>query len=142
MSEQRSDTGPHRVVPLRNGSSTPSDTQAVDLYGDLARLVEETLARRGLPAGSAQAIGQDAEQLITQAARKVPSWVSLAFVVFGVPSLGSFVATAKSVWGMPDRVAQIEKELEAQRKIHEAQGKQLDEVLLLLKGASSQPVKP
>jgi hypothetical protein len=144
MSEQRSDTGPQRVVLLRNGPSTPSDTQAVDIRGDLARLVEETLARRGLPTGSAQALGQDAEQLITQAARKVPSWVSLAFVVFGVPSVGSFLATAQSVWGLPDRVAQIERELEAQRKIHEAQGRQLDEVLTLLRGtrSSSQPSKP
>lgn len=125
-------TGEYPAAPLRNGS-TPPNSAPVDVRADLARIVEEVLKTKGVPASTAQAVSTDAEQLIQQAARKVPSWVSLAFVVFGVPSLGSFVATAKSVWGMPDRVAKIEAELEAQRKIHEAQGAQLDRIERLLK---------
>jgi hypothetical protein len=108
----------------------------------LSALVEEILKSKGVPSASAHAAGQDSAALIETAARKVPSWVPTIALIFGLPSVGSFVATAQSVWGMPDKVAAIEKELESQRALHAQQNEQLQRIEALIKVShpASQPV--
>ena len=108
----------------------------------LSALVEEILKSKGVPSASAHAAGQDSAALIETAARRVPSWVPAITLLLGLPSVGSFMATASKVWGMPDKVAAIEAELASQRELHAAQSEQLKRIEDLLKGGqpASRPV--
>ena len=133
------DTGQQAVVTNNGTENTaqqvamllgpPSESESKEA---LARIVEDVLKARGIPAPLAAPMAHDAQELIKTAAKTVPSWVIYAGLLIGGPGLAGFYATAENVWGLPERVAAIEQ-------TQADQGKILAEIKGLLMGPTSKP---
>lgn len=123
------DTGQHTAVTAPDNARNGAATTERDA---LASIVEDVLRSRGIPAPLAAPMAHDVQDLIKTAAKTVPSWVIYAGLLFGGPGLGALYTTAKSVWGLPERVAAIEQ-------TQADQGKVLDEIKALLTGPTSKP---
>jgi hypothetical protein len=123
-------SGPHATVNA--AALEPNGTAAHNLDD----IIERSIARR---LGGAQPSVQDTEALIKEAAKTMPRWGVYALWLFGftgVGGVGSFVATARSIWDLPAQVQKIEQELAAQKVLHAGQQQMLEEVLFVLRGRS------
>ena len=125
------DTGKHRAMDAQDPNAASLTTQE-----SLRAIVIDVLKSKGM--GDAQATRAEAygEELVKKAAKQVPPWVGYLFVLFGVPSLGAFYATAQAIWGMPREVAALKTDLAAHV---EAESKALAEIKTLLQRPASQP---
>lgn len=128
--------GVNGMANTEQHSAAETGSAALTTQESLRAIVIDVLKARGMPglqAAQAEAYG---EEVVKRAAGKVPSWVGYLFLLFGVPSLGAFYATAQAIWGMPQEVAALKDDL---ARHVEAEARALAEIKALLTGPASRP---